>query len=126
MQGTTLKLIVEMDTQDAQRVIKSGSLANLFSDLNISTDEIKNIESEAEKETVAEPQQTENKTVPTTTISYTLDELQRAAISLMDKGLSSKDLTSLLSKHGASSLPELSEDNFGAFALDLRQMGAEI
>ena len=124
MQGTTLKLIVEMDTQDAQRVIKSGSLASLFSDLNISTDEIKNIE--AEKETIVEPQQTENKTVPTTTISYTLDELQRAAISLMDKGLSSKDLTSLLSKHGASSLPELSEDNFGAFALDLRQMGAEI
>ena len=124
MQGTTLKLIVEMDTQDAQRVIKSGSLANLFSDLNISTET--NIESEAKKETVAEPQQTENKTVPTTTMSYTLDELQRAAISLMDKGLSSKDLTSLLSKHGASSLPELSEDNFGAFALDLRQMGAEI
>lgn len=124
MQGTTLKLIVEMDTQDAKRVIKSGSLANLFSDLNISTE--KNIESEAEKEMIVEPQQTENKTVPTATISYTLDELQRAAISLMDKGLSSKDLTSLLSKHGASSLPELSEDNFGAFALDLRQMGAEI
>lgn len=125
MQGTTLKLIVEMDTQDAQRVIKSGSLASLFSDLNISTDEIKNIESEAEKETVAEPQQTENKTVPTTTISYTHDDLAKAAITLMDAG-KQPELLGLLQEFNVQAVPMLKEDQIGPFALKLRELGAKI
>lgn len=112
MQGTTLKLIVEMDTQDAQRVIKSGSLASLFSDLNISTDEIKNIE-------------TENKTVPTTTISYTHDDLAKAAITLMDAG-KQPELLGLLQEFNVQAVPMLKEDQIGAFALKLRELGAKI
>lgn len=125
MKGTTLKLIVEMDTQDAQRVIKSGSLASLFSDLNISTDEIENIESEAEKETVAKPQKTENKTVPTTAISYTHDDLAKAAITLMDAG-KQPELLGLLQEFNVQAVPMLKEDQIGPFALKLRELGAKI
>lgn len=64
--------------------------------------------------------------VPTEVKSYTADELQKAAIGLMDKGVSMDDIAALLGKHGVSSLPELTPDKFGAFALDLRQLGADI
>ena len=65
-------------------------------------------------------------TVPTEAKSYTANELQKAAIALMDKGVSMDDIAAVLSKHGVSSLPELTPDKFGAFALDLRQLGADI
>ena len=64
--------------------------------------------------------------VPTEAKSYTADELQKAAIALMDRGVSMDDIAALLGKHGVSSLPELTPDKFGAFALDLRQLGADI
>lgn len=64
--------------------------------------------------------------VPTEAKSYTADELQKAAIALMDKGVSMDNIAALLCKHGVSSLPELTPDKFGAFALDLRQLGADI
>lgn len=64
--------------------------------------------------------------VPTEAKSYTADELQKAAIALMDKGVSMDDIAALLGKHGVRSLPELTPDKFGAFALDLRQLGADI
>lgn len=64
--------------------------------------------------------------VPTEAKSYTADELQKAAIGLMDKGVSMDDIAALLGKHGVSSLPELTPDKFGAFALELRQLGADI
>ena len=64
--------------------------------------------------------------VPTEAKSYTADEIQKAAIALMDKGVSMDDIAALLGKHGVSSLPELTPDKFGAFALDLRQLGADI
>lgn len=64
--------------------------------------------------------------VPTEAKSYTADELQKAAIGLMDKGVSMDDIAALLSKYGVSSLPELTPDKFGAFALELRQLGADI
>lgn len=69
---------------------------------------------------------TPQQTVPTEAKSYTADELQKAAIALMDKGVSMDDIAALLGKHGVSSLPELTPDKFGAFALDLRQLGADI
>lgn len=64
--------------------------------------------------------------VPTEAKSYTADELQKAAIALMDRGVSMDDIAALLGKRGVSSLPELTPDKFGAFALDLRQLGADI
>lgn len=64
--------------------------------------------------------------VPTEAKSYTADELQKAAISLTDKGVSMDAIAGVLGKHGVATLPELAPDKFGAFALELRQLGADI
>ena len=64
--------------------------------------------------------------VPTEAKSYTADELQKAAIALMDKGVSMDAIAGVLNKLGVATLPELTPDKFGAFALDLRQLGADI
>ena len=64
--------------------------------------------------------------VPTEAKSYTADELQKAAIGLMDKGVSMDAIAGVLNKLGVATLPELTSDKFGAFALELRQLGADI
>ena len=63
--------------------------------------------------------------VPTTSVTYTPDDLARAAMALMDAGRMN-DLQALLSKFGVASLPELPESQRGAFATALRGMGAKI
>ncbi len=63
--------------------------------------------------------------VPTTTQTYSQDDLARAAMALMDAGRMN-DLQALLSKFGVASLPELPESQRGAFATALRGMGAKI
>ena len=63
--------------------------------------------------------------VPTTTASYTLDDLARAAMVLMDAGRQN-DLLGLLGQFGVDSLPNLPQQQYGAFATALRGMGAQI
>ena len=63
--------------------------------------------------------------VPTTTQTYSQDDLARAAVALMDAGRMN-DLQALLSQFGVASLPELPESQRGAFATALRGMGAKI
>lgn len=63
--------------------------------------------------------------VPTSTASYTLDDLARAAMTLMDSGRQA-DLQGLLAQFGVEALPALPQAQFGAFATALRGMGAQI
>ncbi len=63
--------------------------------------------------------------VPTTTTGYTLDDLARAAMTLMDAGRQ-QELLGLLSQFGVDSLPALPQTQYGAFATALRGMGAQI
>lgn len=63
--------------------------------------------------------------VPTTTPSYTLDDLARAAMTLMDTGRQA-ELQALLVAFGVNSLPELQPERYGAFATALREKGAQI
>ncbi|MGL5434968.1 MAG: hypothetical protein ACRDBO_06135 [Lachnospiraceae bacterium] len=63
--------------------------------------------------------------VPTTAVTYTLDDLARAAMSLMDSGRQN-DLQQMLARFGVQSLPELPQAQYGAFATELRTMGAQI
>lgn len=67
------------------------------------------------------PQQT----VQTTQAAYTLDDLARAAMALMDAGRQ-PELQQLLGKFGVESLPQLPKEHYGAFATELRGMGAQI
>lgn len=64
-------------------------------------------------------------TVPTTAASYTLDDLARAAMTLMDSGRQG-ELLGLLGTFGVEALPALPPAQFGAFATALRGLGAQI
>lgn len=63
--------------------------------------------------------------VATSMAQYTLDDLARAAMTLMDKGMQSQ-LQSLLAEFGVELLPLLPASHYGAFATRLRGMGAQI
>lgn len=63
--------------------------------------------------------------VPTSTKAYSLDELGKAAMGLMDMG-KQQDLVNLLSQFGVQALPQLPKEKYSEFALQLRQMGADI
>lgn len=63
--------------------------------------------------------------VPTTAHTYTQDDLARAAMMLMDSGRQ-QDLQQLLARFGTVSLPGLPQEQYGAFATALREMGAQI
>ena len=141
-----MELVLKMNTEEAITVAENGTLKALVESFKELYQPVANAV-EPQTEPIAAstvptwtpgggavddslPQETEpivpQQTVPTEARSYTADELQKAAIGLMDKGVSMDDIAAVLSRHGVSSLPELTPDKFGAFALDLRQLGADI
>lgn len=63
--------------------------------------------------------------VPTTSVTYTPDDLARAAFALMDSGRQ-QELIGLLQQFGVNAIPELKPEQYGAFATALRGMGAQI
>lgn len=75
--------------------------------------------------TPAAPIVLETPTVPTQAHAYTLDEISRAAVQLMDRGKQA-ELMELLKQFGVESVAALRPDQFGQFATELRQRGALI
>ena len=63
--------------------------------------------------------------VPTSSKEYTADDLARAAIPLLDAG-GQQALLNLLAQFGVQGIPQLSKDQYGAFATALRGLGAKI
>ncbi|MFR1761884.1 hypothetical protein [Frisingicoccus sp.] len=63
--------------------------------------------------------------VPTSTTTYSMDDLARAGMTLMNSGHQA-ELQQLLVQFGVNSLPELPVDQYGAFATALRGLGAQI
>ena len=63
--------------------------------------------------------------VPVSEKTYTLEDIQRASAALVQGGKIAQ-LQALLQQFNAISLEHLSQDNFGAFALKLRELGADI
>ena len=63
--------------------------------------------------------------VPTAAKTYTLEDLQRASGALVQAG-KIQQLQGLLQQFNAVSLAHLGQENFGAFALKLRELGADI
>lgn len=63
--------------------------------------------------------------VPTTATSYSIDDLSRAAVALMDAG-KQPELLSLLQEFGVEAIPQLPKERYGAFATALREKGAQI
>ena len=63
--------------------------------------------------------------VPTSEPTYTRDDLSKAAMQLMDKGMQAQ-LMQLIQSFGVASLMELSPEHYGNFATGLRGIGAQI
>ena len=63
--------------------------------------------------------------IPTSTQSYTLDDISRAAAPLMEAG-KQNELSALVAKYGVQSLQQLDTSLYGAFVMDLRGLGAQI
>lgn len=69
--------------------------------------------------------QTATPVVPTTTAVYTMDDLCKAGMTLMDSGKQG-ELQGLLANFGVEALPALPPSQYGAFATALRGLGAQI
>lgn len=63
---------------------------------------------------------------PAAAPTYTVDELARAAAPLMDNAAGMQTLCNLLAQFGVQSLQQLPQDKYGAFATELRGLGANI
>lgn len=63
--------------------------------------------------------------VQTEVHNYTLDELSKAAVQLMDAGKQA-ELVSLINTFGVMSMPELPKGRYGEFAVALRELGAQL
>lgn len=63
--------------------------------------------------------------VPVSEKTYSLEDIQRASAALVQGGKIAQ-LQALLQQFNAISLAHISQDNFGAFALKLRELGADI
>lgn len=64
--------------------------------------------------------------VPVATVqAYTLDQISRAGASLVDAG-KMEQLLALLGRYGVQAVTQLQPEQYGAFATDLRGLGAQI
>lgn len=63
--------------------------------------------------------------VQTSTLTYSMDDLAKAAVQLVDAGRMN-ELQQLLGRYGVQALPQLPPEQYGAFATDLRGLGAQI
>ncbi|MBN6205567.1 hypothetical protein JYK21_03805 [Ralstonia pickettii] len=70
-------------------------------------------------------QQQQPSAVPTNSPTYTMDQLARAASQLMDAGKQA-ELVQLLGQFGVQALTALPQEQFGAFATKLRELGANL
>ena len=133
-----MDITINLDHEELQKALENGTLAALVQKCSYEDCSIKPIEELVPKGPTPEPTPTPEpvtqtpepaptpEPVPTTPATYTLDELQRAAVGLMDKGMSSTDLVAMLGEFGVQAITEVPADQFGAFAMKLREKGAEI
>ncbi len=63
--------------------------------------------------------------VPVTAPTYTLDQIAKAGASLVDAG-KMEQLLAMLTKYGVQAVTQLNPDQYGAFATELRALGAQI
>lgn len=134
-----MKFVIEMTAQEAAKA-EEGKLIGAIAALSIDTADRPDPEPEKTPEAVAMPEvvpvpvqspqpQTaatpQVGTVPTEAVSYTQNDLALAASQLMDAG-KQPELLDLLQKFGVPSLVGLKTEQYGAFAAELRNMGAKI
>ena len=106
--------------------ISTQNISSVPTNMNQPVQEIQNVVPITPVQNTA-PVQTQpvQTAVPTTAKTYTLEDLQRASGALVQAG-KIQQLQGLLQQFNAVSLAHLAQENFGAFALKLRELGADI
>lgn len=106
--------------------ISTQNISSVPTNMNQPVQEIQNVVPITPVQNTA-PVQTQpvQAAVPTTAKTYTLEDLQRASGALVQAG-KIQQLQGLLQQFNAVSLAHLAQENFGAFALKLRELGADI
>lgn len=126
---------IRMNAEETLYAAESGALVSFIGSIS------KSVTAEAPKAEVAkvdtgtgtivgeppkaEPPKAEAPKVPTQEKTYTPDELAKAGVSLLDMGKQA-DLLALLGEFNVAAIPALKPEQYGEFALRLREMGAEI
>ena len=71
------------------------------------------------------PEPVQTQAVPTTPVTYTMDQLSKAATDLVTANPAmTPQIQGLLPKYGVVSMPELKPEQYQAFAMDLLSLGA--
>lgn len=106
--------------------ISTQNISSVPTNMNQPVQEIQNVVPITPAQNTA-PVQTQpvQTAVPTTAKTYTLEDLQRASGALVQAG-KIQQLQGLLQQFNAVSLAHLAQENFGAFAFKLRELGADI
>ena len=106
--------------------ISTQNISSVPTNMNQPVQEIQNVVPITPAQNTA-PAQTQpvQTAVPTAAKTYTLEDLQRASGALVQAG-KIQQLQGLLQQFNAVSLAHLAQENFGAFALKLRELGADI
>ncbi|WP_314038949.1 hypothetical protein [Gemella morbillorum] len=106
--------------------ISSQNISSVPTNMNQPAQELQNVVPITPAQNTA-PVQTQpvQTAVPTAAKTYTLEDLQRASGALVQAG-KIQQLQGLLQQFNAVSLAHLAQENFGAFALKLRELGADI
>lgn len=148
-----MEVTVKMNAQEALATVEKGTLAKLIKSAESELEEKPAPETLTEKPATETPEkptprpmasdprklapapqpdeparnipQTPAPQAPVSAVSYSADDLQKAAIGLMDAG-KQPELIALLRSFGVEALPALPPDKYDAFALKLRELGARI
>lgn len=106
--------------------ISTQNISSVPTNMNQPVQEIQNVVPITPVQNTAPVQtQPDQTAVPTTAKTYTLEDLQRASGALVQAG-KIQQLQGLLQQFNAVSLAHLAQENFGVFALKLRELGADI
>lgn len=145
-----MEVTVKMNAQEALATVEKGTLASLIKSAESELEEkparpetptprpepetpaqqapVKTMTPQTPAVQTPTPQQDEPAPAPqapVSAVSYSADDLQKAAIGLMDAG-KQPELIALLRSFGVEALPALPQDKYDAFALKLRELGARI
>lgn len=137
-----MEFTIKLNSPELQNLIESGTLLKVLNEntfggideatgvpngqvaINIEDPKKPNLEVPVtDKEVLV--QEVPLKVAPTASKTYTRDELAQAAATLLDKGMIGQ-LQELVQSFGVFSLGDLPDEQLGAYALGLRNLGAEI
>lgn len=137
-----MEFTIKLNSPELQNLIESGTLLkvlkeNTFGGVDAETEQplgqvafdLTNPDKPALEVPVTDQEVTveevKSTVAPTTNKTYTKDELAQAAAQLLDKGMLT-ELQNLIKSFGVISLGDLPDEHLGAYALGLRELGAEI